>query len=43
MSMWLPQDGMQHIEMIVFAKLLDLVEERTEGLWVFSPGHIAID
>jgi len=29
--------------MIVFSELLDLREERTEGLRVFSFGYIAID
>jgi len=34
---------MQNIKMVVFAELLDLREERTEGLRVSSLGHIAID
>jgi hypothetical protein len=34
---------MQHIEVVVFAKFLYLWEEREEGFWVPSFGHIAMD
>jgi hypothetical protein len=34
---------MQHVEEVMFAKLLYLWEEREEGFWVLSFGHIAID
>ena len=34
---------MQHIEVIVFAELFDLREERTESLWMSSFSHIAMN
>jgi hypothetical protein len=40
---YLPQDRIQYIEVVVLIKFLDLWKERTKGLRVYSLGHITID